>query len=190
MCDLGISSLILAGGLGTRLGRVEKALQYYQGQTLLSHVLASIQQQSQPSEPIYLNVNRALDAYAPYGLPLCQDAPNTLFQGPLAGVFAGLNQAETTWLWVVPCDVVYLAADCLAQMLQLALGQQADIVRASFAGQSMPTLALYHVQNCRKQMLFVPENNALYRWQNQSKVQDFVLPCALLNLNTPTAFLG
>lgn len=188
-CKVQISTVILAGGLGTRLGRVEKALQLYQGRALLVHMLAAIKQQSQASDVIYLNVNRQFADYQAYNLPLLPDDKLGI-EGPLAGVLTAVHICKSDYLWCVPCDCATLPSNTLADMLSLALHTQADIVRASFHGQAIPTLALYHIAQCCEQIKTAPPNHALYRWQNQSKVVDYVLNMPLHNLNTPTDFLG
>ena len=52
-----ITAVILAGGRGSRMGGVDKALQTLQGRALLQHVLDRLRQGA-PLAAIGLNVNR------------------------------------------------------------------------------------------------------------------------------------
>ena len=82
-----IFGVILAGGLGRRMGGVNKALLQLGGQSLIAHSVARLEPQV---EQLAISANTDLDALAKLGLPVLSDhAP----LGPLAGVLAALNWA-------------------------------------------------------------------------------------------------
>jgi molybdopterin molybdotransferase len=122
-----ISALILAGGRGTRMGRVDKGLQPFRGGTLASHVLQRLAPQV---ASVTINANRNLGAYSALGVPVLQDELEG-YEGPLAGVQTGLRHCETDLLLTAPCDSPFLPAD-LAQRLSDALhAQGADLAVAA-----------------------------------------------------------
>ncbi len=122
-----ISALILAGGRGTRMGRVDKGLQPFRGGTLVSHVLQRLAPQV---ASVTVNANRNLDAYGALGVQVLPDELEG-YEGPLAGLQTGLRHCATDLLLTAPCDSPFLPAD-LAQRLHEALNAQgADLAVAS-----------------------------------------------------------
>jgi len=122
-----VSALILAGGRGTRMGRVDKGLQPFRGGTLASHVLQRLAPQV---ENVVINANRNLPAYSALGVPVLPDEL-TGFEGPLAGVQTGLRHCATELLVTAPCDSPFLPTD-LVQRLHDAMEEQgADLAVAA-----------------------------------------------------------
>ncbi|WP_029147291.1 molybdenum cofactor guanylyltransferase MobA [Methylophilus sp. 5] len=117
-----ITAVILAGGRGMRMGGADKGLVSYQGRPMVAHVLARIQPQV---DHVIINANRNLDQYQDFGLPVVADA-NDQFDGPLAGMQAGLHHATTDWVLSVPCDSPLLPLD-LVSRLRRAIEQASAI---------------------------------------------------------------
>ncbi len=111
-----ITGLILAGGRGMRMGGVDKGLQGLNGKTFVEHVIDRLAPQV---GHILINANQNLERYRTYGVQLCPDIIDG-YQGPLAGMHAGLTRCETDYLLTVPCDAPLLPDD-LAQRLSDAL---------------------------------------------------------------------
>lgn len=118
-----ITGLVLAGGLGSRMGGADKGLQPLAGRPLVAHVLERLQPQV---GSVIVNANRNLETYAAFGWPVC---PDTLagHPGPLAGMLAGLERCTTPWLLCVPCDSPRLPADLAARLAEAAQREAADI---------------------------------------------------------------
>lgn len=96
-----LTGLILAGGQARRMGGQDKGLLAFQGQTLLEHVLQTLQAQVQQ---VLINANRNTEHYARLA-PVVADAPDLPeAAGPLLGVASGLRASPTPWLLCVPCD--------------------------------------------------------------------------------------
>lgn len=131
-----ITALILAGGLATRLGGVDKGLQPLQGKPLIEHVLDRLQAQC-PN--IVINCNRNSDRYRAYGCPLIGDLLPE-HPGPLAGLHAALHKGYSALLATVPCDAPYLPEDLIAR-LHASLGTAPAVFACSPAQQ--PVFALY-----------------------------------------------
>lgn len=111
-----IDGLILAGGRARRLQGRDKGLAVYRGQPLIRHVIARFGPQVQR---LSINVNRNRDVYAELGYRLLTDddsLPGGLFQGPLAGIQAGLNACGQAWLACTPCDLPGLPPDLVRRL--------------------------------------------------------------------------
>lgn len=107
-----VTGLILAGGLGRRLGGVDKGLQLFRGRALAAHVLERFAPQVGTT---LFNVNRNPLEYEALG---ARAVPDTLpgHLGPLAGTLAGLLACRTPLLAAVPCDAPLLPLDLVARL--------------------------------------------------------------------------
>ena len=113
-----VSGLILAGGQGSRMGGRDKGLVNYLGQPLVDHVIDRIAPQV---DELLISANRNLDDYARRGYRVITDSlPG--FQGPLAGVLAGLQASAHEWMLVVPCDMPHLPEDLVQRLLAASEG--------------------------------------------------------------------
>lgn len=121
-----VEGLILAGGQGRRLGGQDKGLVKYRGQPLIRHAIARFAPQV---SRLALNVNRNRDAYGQLGYRLLSDdggLPGGMFQGPLAGIQAGLNACEVAWLACIPCDLPGIPLN-LVQRLTHKVGEHSAV---------------------------------------------------------------
>ena len=111
-----VTGLILAGGRGSRMGGTDKGLQPLRGMPMAMHVLWRLAPQV---ADVVINANRNLGAYEGFGRTVVPDA-SADFQGPLAGMLAGLPYCETEWMMVVPCDTPHFPSDLVARLLEAA----------------------------------------------------------------------
>lgn len=136
-----ITGLILAGGQGRRMDGLDKGLQPLNGQPLIAHVLARLTPQV---GPLLISANRHVDQYSAFGFDVIGDG-NDEFNGPMAGLLAGLRAARTPWLLCVPCDAPGLPLD-LAARLTTAAKDDVDVVfpvsGPDSAPQKQPTFCL------------------------------------------------
>jgi molybdopterin-guanine dinucleotide biosynthesis protein A len=116
--DGSISACVLAGGLGTRLGGVDKGWVEVGGIPLIRRVMERLATQVETG---LVNANRGIDEYAELGWPVVADLVSD-FAGPLAGISAGLDAARTEWVLFVPVDAARLPGD-LALKLGAAVKQ-------------------------------------------------------------------
>jgi molybdenum cofactor guanylyltransferase len=135
-----VSGLILAGGLGSRMGGADKGLVELAGRPMVAHVLERLQPQV---GCVLINANRNADVYAGFGLPVLADRLGG-FVGPLAGLDAALNGDADAGEWVLtcPCDSPFLPLDLAARMLDAALAAGVDVAMASALGQYEPVFLL------------------------------------------------
>ncbi len=107
-----ITGLVLAGGRGSRMGSIDKGLAPFEGRPLVAHALARLAPQV---GRIVVSANRHVDRYATYGHPVVADAGDG-YQGPLAGLLAGLRATTTAFAAVVPCDAPFFPPDLVARL--------------------------------------------------------------------------
>ena len=110
------SILLLAGGRGQRMGGQDKGLLIWRDQPLIAHA----QCVARPlSDDLIISCNRNHEQYAPYADQLVSDG-NEQFDGPLAGIRAGLAVARHAQLLVLPCDAPKVDRDLLCALLNAA----------------------------------------------------------------------
>jgi molybdenum cofactor guanylyltransferase len=132
----GVSGIILAGGLGRRMGGVDKGLQPLHGKPMIEHVLARLAPQVQE---IVINANQNAERYGAFGHRVVPDVIGG-FSGPLAGLHAGLQAITRPLAVTVPCDSPFLPHDLVAR-LQRHLGDN-DLAVAKTGDQPHPVFAL------------------------------------------------
>jgi molybdopterin-guanine dinucleotide biosynthesis protein A len=141
-----ITGLVLAGGLGSRMGGVDKGLQALWGRPLVWHALRRLGPQV---GPLAINAHRHLADHGAFGVPVWTDATAER-PGPLAGVLAGLTHCQTAWLATVPCDSPCFPTDLVARLAQAASEADAQIAMAATREpdgtlQPQPVHSLLHV---------------------------------------------
>ncbi|MEW5890091.1 MAG: molybdenum cofactor guanylyltransferase MobA [Pseudomonadota bacterium] len=133
-----ITGLVLAGGLGRRMGGVDKGLRPFRGKPMVAWALERLQPQV---DTILINANQNLEAYQAFGHPVISDRIGG-FAGPLAGLHAGLLAATTPLLVTVPCDSPFLPADLVARLAAARAEQDADLAVARTGDQPHPVFSL------------------------------------------------
>ena len=133
-----LTTVILAGGQGTRIGG-DKGLQRLQGRALISWVVEAVKHDS---EEILISANESQDVYAKFGYRVIADQrPGWL--GPLAGLETALSVAQTDYVLSVPCDTPFLPKDLIARLLEAQTAHAADACVVQVAGHRQPAIALY-----------------------------------------------
>jgi len=140
-----ILGLILAGGLGRRMGGVDKPLLELGGRTLLARVVERLGPQCPAG--LALSANGDPERFAGFPGAVVPD-PVPGRPGPLAGLLAGLDFAAAhrpavTHVLSAPADAPFLPGD-LAERLRAALGPAAIALAAS-GGREHYTVALWPI---------------------------------------------
>ncbi len=182
-----VTGLVLAGGQGRRMSAdgngVNKALQSFRQSTLIEHVLQRLVPQV---ETVIINMNEASPLFESGKHQLLKDE-FIGFQGPLAGIHAGLKACRTPWLLCVPCDSPFFPTDLLERMLAAMRTETFDICVASSSGQWQPVFALIRVELAEdlEQYLRSGERKIdLWYRRHRTQVVVFEDPRAFLNFNT------
>jgi molybdopterin-guanine dinucleotide biosynthesis protein A len=136
-----VLGVVLAGGRGSRLGGVDKAMVTVAGRPLLAHVLDRLVPQV---TAVVVNANGAADRFAAFGLPIIADETDDR-PGPLAGILAGLDRAAAdghALAVTVSCDAPCLPPDLVSRFLA-ALEAGAPGAVAVSGGRRHPAVALW-----------------------------------------------
>lgn len=136
-CDA-ITGLVLAGGLGRRMGGEDKGLLLLAGRPMVAHVLEALRPQV---GPVLINANRNDARYAAFGYPVIADALDG-YLGPLAGVLAALRQCRTAFLATAPCDAPLIAPDLVSRLYAACTTAGADLAVASDGQRRQPVFLL------------------------------------------------
>ena len=133
-----VSAVILAGGMGRRMGGQDKGQLELNGRPLIEYVLETIQPQV---KTILINANRHQAEYARYGYPVVPDLLQG-YQGPLAGFAAGMRAATTPYVVTLPCDGPFSPPDLVARLAAALEKGHADIAVAHDGERLQPVYAL------------------------------------------------
>ena len=140
----GITGVVLAGGMGRRMGGVDKGLQPMRGRPMAAWVVERLQPQV---GPLIINANQNLDRYAEFGCPVVPDQiPD--FAGPLAGLHAALSAARTPLVVTAPCDSPFLPEDLVFRLFSALTAAGAELAVARTFDQPHPVFCL-----CRREVL-------------------------------------
>lgn len=187
-----LSGLVLAGGLGRRMGGVAKGLQAWQGEPLAAAALRRLAPQV---GPLMLNANAQLEEHARLGVPVLRDPALEGVEahaGPLAGMLAGLEAASTPWLLAVPCDAPAFPEDLGKRLAAAALAAAAPLARPRVrdpagAWRPEPAFCLLHRRLAPALRRFLLDGGRRAEdWARRAggAVADFDDAGAFLNLNT------
>jgi molybdopterin-guanine dinucleotide biosynthesis protein A len=132
---------LLAGGMGSRLGGVDKAWLRRGG---VPQVLRLAKRLSGETVSVLVSANRNPARYADAGLTAIPDRLTNV--GPIAGLDALAAACTTPWLLTVPVDLVDVN-DCLLRSLAAAGGEGAFAIDDDGA---QPLVALWRVETLRE----------------------------------------
>lgn len=139
-----ITGVILAGGLGRRMGGVDKGLQLFHGRPLIAHVVERLAPQV---DELLINANQNGELHAAFGTRVVPDRiPG--FAGPLAGLHAALSAATHPLVATAPCDSPALPGDLVSRLLSALTATGADLALARTFDQRHPVFCL-----CRRELL-------------------------------------
>lgn len=178
-----ITGVVLAGGLGRRMGNVDKGLQTMHGRPLVAWVADRLAPQV---DELLINANRNEGDYAKLGYPVIRDElPG--FAGPLAGLHTALTHAGNALVATVPCDSPFLPVDLVTRLAVALREARATIAIARAGGRTHPVFCL-----CRKialpalEQAILREELRFERWvRAQHHVEvDFDDDTAFANINT------
>lgn len=190
MADTAIAGLILAGGQGSRVNEADKGLLPWRGKPLVAHVAQRLAPQV---GRLIISANRNAETYAAFGQVVGDDARLGPWQGPLAGLAAGLAAcAEEAWLVCVPCDTPLIPQDLAARLTQAALASRAPLAVASCQGRRHAVcMALRPALLDDLRAYLAAGERKVAWWQDRAGAVEVPfddVPQAFLNLNTAEDF--
>ena len=139
-----ITGVVLAGGLGRRMGGTDKGLQELRGQPMVHWVIERLAPQV---DELLINANQNGERYATFGHRVVPDQiPD--FAGPLAGLHAALSAATHSLVATAPCDSPFLPADLISRLFSALTAANADLAVAKTFDQAHPVFCL-----CKRSVL-------------------------------------
>ncbi|TPM56575.1 molybdenum cofactor guanylyltransferase MobA [Mesorhizobium sp. B2-2-4] len=138
--------VVLAGGLGRRMGGGDKPTRVIGGRTMLEHVIERLGPQC---DGLVLNANGDPVRFARFGLPVVADTIEG-YPGPLAGMLAALdwtadNRPDVEWVVSAAGDCPFLPRDLVARLQRARMTEGADLAVAASGGQAHPVIGLWKV---------------------------------------------
>ena len=138
--------VVLAGGLGRRMGGGDKPMREIGGRTILDHVIERLEPQC---DGLVLNANGDPARFARFGLPVIADTIEG-YPGPLAGILAAVewtaaNRPGVEWVASAAGDCPFLPRDLVARLQQARSAEGADLAVAASGGQAHPVIGLWKV---------------------------------------------
>lgn len=114
-----------------------KASVNFLGQPLINHVFERLQTQV---DNIFINSNRQIPSLNLKTKMIEDEISN--YQGPLAGLQAGLRQINCQWLQIAPCDTPFIPLDLTEKLISTAINTDNPIIVPSVNDRLHPTLGL------------------------------------------------
>ena len=128
------SAIILAGGRSSRMGQA-KALLPFAGEPLITHIVRSLKELF--AEVV---VVVAPDQEIP-ALPVTLVRDEVAYQGPVSGIYHGLNAAQSDVSFVGSCDVPFLNRTLISYLCSQI--RDHDVVVPYWEGRYQPLFAIY-----------------------------------------------
>lgn len=181
-----ITALILSGGAGSRFGRQDKGLTLWHDKPLIQHCIESLTPQV---ADILINCNRHHEQYKQFGHPLCEDI-RPPFQGPLAGIEAGLTHCKTPFVLIYPCDGARAPSDLVSQLSEIVFDGKADIAYLNRSDRPQYLMAVIRQDLLASVSNFLDNGGrAVRKWYKQHHA--LAIDCDytandIVNFNTPS----
>lgn len=179
-----ITGVILAGGMGRRMNGVDKGLVVLNGREMVSYVIDTLKPNV---NEVVVNANRNIDAYEKFGASVVADSIEG-YQGPLAGVEAGMSQAKTPWIFTCPCDSPIQSSLLLPFMWQQIKSTDANIGLAFDGERTHPVFSLLQTNLLESLRAYLAAGDRkIDRWFEQHKL--LTIDCSnyaasFVNINT------
>lgn len=138
MNSVEVTGVVLAGGLGRRMGGVDKGLQPFRGRPMAQWAVERLALQV---TEVLVNANQNQDAYRAFGCRVISDAVAG-FAGPLAGLHRALQEARTPLIATVPCDSPFLPLDLVSRLGRGLHEADAQLAVAKTGRQAHPVFCL------------------------------------------------
>jgi molybdopterin-guanine dinucleotide biosynthesis protein A len=135
-----ITGVVLAGGLGRRMGGVDKGLQVLRGKPMVQWVIERFAPQV---DELLVNANQNLERYASFGHRVVPDQIGG-YAGPLAGLHRALTEARHELVATVPCDSPFLPQDLVSRLRADLNARGAELAVARTGDQPHPVFCLCH----------------------------------------------
>lgn len=183
---MSLGGLVLAGGLGSRMGYKNKGLMPFGDGYLIDPVIQVLKKQC---DYVAISANQDIEQYQQKGLDVWSDHEPWLGLGPLGGVYSSANQfpADIDTIQVVPCDSPFISEQVIATLSRQLNLQSAHVVYAKSAHQIYPVIFQFKRQVLAKleQYLITQSKHSIRQWLYlmQAVAIDFEDDSQFININ-------
>ena len=170
-----VTGLILAGGQASRMGGEDKGLILLNDKPLVMHVLERLMPQVHRT---VISCNRNHEQYSRFGCPLITDELRPLseppsFNGPLAGIIAGMREIDTPYTLIVPCDCPALPLDLQTKLFAGLTSENKDIAVPFDGDRRQPLFLLIKTQLLSTLQEYYEQGGRSIRvWLNGESITD------------------
>jgi len=167
------------------MGGVDKGLVELAGHPLVEHVLERLRPQA---ALVLVNANRNAGIYGALGVTVVADSLEG-YLGPLAGLLAGMEHADTELVVMVPCDSPFVPRDLVGRLVAGLDTVEADLAVAHDGERQQPVFLLARTALAGDLRGWLAEGGRkIDAWFARHRVTDVDFsdrPDAFLNINTP-----
>jgi len=187
-----IAALVLCGGRATRMGGGDKCLSPFGDSTLLA---AALERLSRQVDHLAISANGDPGRFDAFGLPVLAD-PLPDFQGPLAGILAGLQWAAgidgVDALLTTAGDTPFVPGDLVARLCAARSGDRTAIAVAASRGRRHPVVALWPIAvvDELQHFLATSDSRSVVSFQSRHRTTDAPFDLLTLGMNTVDPFLN
>jgi molybdenum cofactor guanylyltransferase len=118
------TAVILAGGKGSRLNYVEKALLELHGKPILNHIIETLEGCVDEIVVVARDEEQQRKLHLS-GVTIVKDEVQGF--GPVAGICSGLNESSFPYAFVAACDMPFIKADVVDLLFRWAAGYDAAV---------------------------------------------------------------
>jgi molybdopterin-guanine dinucleotide biosynthesis protein A len=136
------SALILAGGQGKRIGYDKKKLELA-GERLLPSLVERL---GKIFNEVLISSNN------PTGVSGLITLPDSIGEGPMAGIYQGLLRCTSEYLYVVACDMPFINTDYIAYMQELLAREGPDVCIARHDNGDLELFNSFYKKSCAAPM--------------------------------------
>lgn len=182
-----VTTAVLAGGAGSRMGGQDKGLCLLRNRALIDWVVGALKLQA--AGPILIVANRNISRYSQFAETISDFGQG--YAGPLAGVCVALASCRTPWLYTVPVDCAGPPAGLLQELLLAASEDDAAAVVAHDGQRRQPLFALYTTELAASCAAGLARGEGVSRWQDSIGILEVEVaapPSDWTNLNCAEEF--
>ncbi|RTZ57234.1 molybdenum cofactor guanylyltransferase [Bacillus sp. SAJ1] len=144
-----MKTIILAGGKSSRMGK-NKALLPIEGKSIIKRIAEEF---TPISEEIIIIANIP-EIYNELDLSIFPDVPEFRGEGPLAGIYTGIDVADEDFCLFIACDMPFVSRKIGEYLIRELKNSGVDAVIPSHQGRVHPLFGAYH----KRIQPFIKEN--------------------------------
>ncbi|MTH51936.1 NTP transferase domain-containing protein [Bacillus mangrovi] len=137
------AGVVLAGGKSSRFGK-PKMFESHEGKAFYEHSLDALKVNQ--LSPLVISTNHELvHRFEREDVRLIVEEESNSYQGPLYAIHNVISKMDDTeWFFILSCDIPYVTAEFVKEMVSFAEESEADAVVPVQGGRIQPLMALYH----------------------------------------------